>query len=72
MNKKVKRVVSSTDYFEIFQGRIMARLRNMVPNGRRTALYHLTCFINSQMLSVFINSQCQLDLEVFIGQMVSE
>ena len=40
MNKKVKRVVSSTDDFEIFQGHIMARLRNMVPNGRRTALYH--------------------------------
>ena len=29
----------------------MARLRNMVPNGRRTAFYLLTCFINSQMLS---------------------
>ena len=49
MDKKVKRVVSPTDDFKVLKGRIVARLRNMVPNGRRTALYLLTCFINSQM-----------------------
>ena len=33
----------------------MARLRNMVPDGRRTAFYLLACFINSQMLSAANN-----------------
>ena len=33
----------------------MARLRNMVTNGRRTAFYLLACFINSQRLSAVNN-----------------
>ena len=33
----------------------MARLRNMVPDGRRTAFYLLACFINSQMFSAANN-----------------
>ena len=33
----------------------MARLRNMVPNGSRTAFYLLACFINFQMLSAANN-----------------
>ena len=55
MDKKVKRVVSPTDDFKVLQGRIVARLRNMAPNRRRTALYLLTCFVNSQMFSAADN-----------------
>ena len=55
MDKKVKRIASPTENFKVLKGRIMARLRNMVPNGRRTALYPLTCFINSQLFSAADN-----------------
>ena len=33
----------------------MAKLSNMVPNGRRTAFYLLACFINSHMFSAANN-----------------
>ena len=55
MDKQVKRIVSPTDDFKVLKGRIVARLRNMVPNGRRTAFYLLACFINSQMFSAANN-----------------
>ena len=35
MDKEVKRVVSPTDDFKVLKARIMARLRDLVPNGRR-------------------------------------
>ena len=55
MDKQVKRIVSPTDDFQVLIGHIMARIRNLVPNGRRTAFYLSTCFINSQMLSAVNN-----------------
>ena len=36
MDEKIKRIVSLIDDFKFLKGYIMARLRNMVPNARRT------------------------------------
>ena len=45
--KKVEMMVSPSpaEDFAVLKGRILARLRNMVPNGRRTSFYLLICCI---------------------------
>ena len=41
------------DDFKVLKGRIMARLRNMVPNGRRTPFYLLAvCAVHINMTTI--------------------
>ena len=51
VNKKVKRILSFAENIEIIKGSIVAGLRNVVPNGGTITFNHLTCFVDSQVLS---------------------
>ena len=51
VNKKVKRILSFAENVKIFKGSIVARFRNMVPDGGTVTFYLLTCFVDSQVLS---------------------
>ena len=42
MNKKVKRILSFAENIKIFKGSIVARFRDMVPDGGTVTFYLLT------------------------------